>query len=232
MALVRYGGGVVQMSGSIAGNTFARNRFGNYVRARTVPTNPNTSGQQAVRSAMAQLTTKWSSILTPVQRTAWELYASSVNMLNRLGETVQLSGFNHYIRSNLEYLRVFGATIDDGPTVFELPGQDGTFAITASEATNFISVVHDITMPWTTEDGAAMFMYQGYPQNGQRNFFDGPWNYFANITGAAGGAAGSPSDHAATFVMTEDQRQWCYARIIRADGRLSEKFRADTIVAA
>ncbi|GAI58374.1 unnamed protein product, partial [marine sediment metagenome] len=39
MALVKYGGGITQMSGSIAGNTFARNRYGNYVRSRTKPIN-------------------------------------------------------------------------------------------------------------------------------------------------------------------------------------------------
>ncbi|MCK5607239.1 hypothetical protein KAR91_35475 [Candidatus Pacearchaeota archaeon] len=220
------------MSGSVAGTTHARNRFGNYVRSRTKPVNPNSSGQQAVRSAMATLTTRWSQTLTAVQRTAWNLYASNVAMKNRLGETVYLTGFNHYIRSNIEYLRIFGATINDGPTVFELPGQDGTFAITASEATNFITVVHDVGLPWADENGAAMLMYQGVPQNPQRNFFGGPWEYFANIPGINGAPAGSPSDHAAVKVMTELQRQWCYARIIRADGRLSEPFRDDAFVGA
>lgn len=232
MALVRYGGGIVQMSGSIAGDTFARNRFGNYSRARTKPVNPNTSGQQAVRAALAALTTRWSTTLTAVQRAAWNLYGSSVAMKNKLGETIYLTGFNHYIRSNLEYLRQFGATIDDGPVIFELPGQDGTFAISASEATQFITVVHDTTMPWASENGAAMFLYQGQPQNAQRNFFGGPWRFMANIPGIDGAPAGSPSDHAVVIAIAELQRQWAYARIIRADGRLSEAFRADCFCAA
>lgn len=232
MALIKYGGGIIQMAGSIAGNTFARNRYGNYARARTKPTNPNTSGQQAVRAAMADLTTRWSVTLTAVQRTAWNLYGSSVKMKNRLGEDIYLSGYNHYIRSNLEYRRTFGATIDAGPTVFELPSQDGTFAVTASEATQWITVVHDVTMAWADENGAAMFIYQGSPQNAQRNFFAGPWRYMANIPGINGAPAGSPSDHAVNFAIAEDQRQWCYARIIRADGRISEPFRDDCFVAA
>ncbi|GAH50296.1 unnamed protein product, partial [marine sediment metagenome] len=45
MALVKLGGGIVQISGSIAGNTFARNRFGNYMRSRTKPVNPNSTRQ-------------------------------------------------------------------------------------------------------------------------------------------------------------------------------------------
>jgi len=232
MALIKFGGGVVQMAGSIAGNTFARNRYGNYVRARTKPTNPNTASQIAVRASLAFLTTRWSDTLTAAQRAAWDLYASNVIMTNRLGETTHLSGYNHYLRSNIEYKNRFGATIDAGPVVFELPAQDPTFAVSGSEATQQLTIVHDTGMDWADENGAAMLMYQGSPQNGQRNFFAGPWRYFANIPGINGAPAGSPSDHAVVLAIAETQRQWVYARIIRADGRLSEPFRADCIVAA
>lgn len=231
-ALIKFGGGVVQMSGSIAGDTFARNRYGNYARARTKPTNPNTAAQVEVRSAMAFLTARWSQTLTGAQRTAWNLYGTSVTMKNRLGENIFLTGFNHYIRSNLEYKRIFGAQIDNGPTVFEIPAADPTFALSASEATQFLTITHDAGMDWADENGAAMLMYQGTPQNAQRNFFGGPWKYFANIPGINGAPAGSPSDHAAVTVITEDQRQWVYARIVRADGRLSYPFRADASVGA
>lgn len=232
MALIQTGGGIVNISGSVGGDTFSRNRYGRYIRQKSIPVNPNSSGQQAVRSALAALTTIWSTTLTGAQRTAWNLYGSSVAMLNKLGETIYLTGFNHFIRSNLEYLRTFSAHIDAGPVIFELPGQDGTFAITASEATQWISVVHDIALPWADENGAAMFLYQGSPQNGQRNFFGGPWRYMANIPGINGAPAGSPSDHAVTIAIAEGQHLWCYARIVRADGRLSNPFRADCIVAA
>lgn len=232
MALVKFGGGVVQMAGSIAGDTFARNRYGNYVRARTKPTNPNTALQVEVRNALAGLTARWSGVVTAAQRTAWNLYAANVVMTNRLGESMNLSGFNHYIRSNLPYMRTFGAAIDAGPVIFEIPDTDATFAFTASEATQWFTITHDAGMPWADENGAAMFIYQGYPQNAQRNFFAGPWNYLANIPGINGAPAGSPSDHAATIAIAETQRVWLYARIIRADGRLSQPFRADAFVAA
>jgi len=232
MALIKFGAGVVQMAGSIAGNVFARNRYGNYARARTKPTNPNTARQIAVRASLAFLTARWSDTLTANQRAAWDLYAANVIMTNRLGESMHLSGYNHYLRSNVEYKNRFGATIDDGPVVFELPAQDPTFAVTASEATQFLSITHDAGMAWADEDGAAMFLYQGQPQNAQRNFFGGPWKYFANIPGINGAPAGSPSDHAAVIAIAELQRQWVYARIIRADGRLSEPFRNDCFVGA
>jgi len=232
MALVKYGGGIIQMAGSIAGNTYARNRSGNYVRARTVPTNPNTARQQTIRNALALLTARWSQTLTVDQRTAWELYASNLLMTNRLGEAVHITGFNHYLRSNL-ILQQSGLTlVDAGPTIFELPAKDPTFAITASEAAQEISVTFDDTMDWSLETGAYLVKFQGQPQNPQRNFFAGPWRLMGNVAGVDSTGASSPDVEAAVFVITELQHLWVYARIIRADGRLSEPFRADCFCAA
>ncbi len=225
MALIKFGGGVVQMSGSIAGNTFARNRYGNYVRARTKPVNPRSLFQQAVRTAMTEMTTRWSQTLTPVQRTAWNLYASSVNMLNRLGETINLTGFNHYIRSNTIRSRSSLALVDDGPTLFEIPEADGLFAFTASEATQLITVTFDDSLDWNDETGAFMFIFQGTPQNTQRNFFNGPWRLIGHFSGVDAGGPVGPTDIVAQFAVAAAQRMWLYARIQRADGRLSQPFR-------
>ena len=231
MALVKYGGGIIQMSGSIAGSTYARNRYGNYVRAKTKPVNPNTALQQAIRAAMSAITTRWAQTLTASQRTAWNLYASSVSMKNRLGEAINLTGFNHYIRSNM-ILQQSGLTlVDDGPTVFELPEKDPTLSITASEGTQKISVTFDNGLDWADETGSHMVIYQGQPQNAQRNFFAGPWRLMDSVAGVTGTPPSSPDAEDVEYPIAELQRQWIYARIVRADGRLSEVFRADCFCA-
>jgi len=232
MALVKYGGGIVGMSGSIAGNTHARNRSGNYVRARTKPVNPNTALQQVVKSALSNLTTRWAQTLTAVQRTAWNLYASNVAMKNKLGETINLTGFNHYLRSNITLLQYGGPVIDDGPVIFELPDADPTFAITASEATQEISFAYNAALDWAAETGSHMVLYQGQPQNAQINFFKGPWRKCSIASGDDGGAPASPKVAAAVFAIAEGQRLWAYARILRADGRISEVFTANCFCAA
>jgi len=232
MALAKYGGGIIQLSGRIAGDVHARNRFGNYVRAGTKPTNPNTSRQQGVRAAVAFLADRWASTLTSAQRAAWNLYGTSVAMLNRLGETIYLSGYNHYIRSNAHLARQGGTIVDAGPTTFELPAQDPTFAATASEATQQFSVSFDDGMAWCSEDEAWMIVYQGQPQNAQRNFFGGPWRKIAQFEGDSGAPISSPQTPGAQYAITEGQRVWLYARILRADGRLSEAFRCDCFCAA
>jgi len=232
MASVKYGAGIIQASGSIAGNVHARNRYGNYIRARTKPVNPNTLRQQQVRAALSMLTERWSDTLTALQRTAWNLYADNVTMKNRLGESIHLSGFNHYIRSNSIHARLGQTIIDEGPVVFELPETDPIMNITASEATQQITVNFDNTLPWSTEDAAVMQFFQGQPQNGQRNFFNGPWRYMGGVAGIDPGGAASPEIETAVFAISEGQGLWIYARIIRADHRISSKFRANIICAA
>lgn len=232
MALIKFGGGIVQMAGSIAGDVFARNRYGNYSRARTKPTNPNTAGQQSVRAALTALTARWSQTLTAAQRTAWNLYASNVAMLNRLGESIYLSGYNHFIRSNLTRQRVAALSlVDDGPTIFELPGKDPTLSISASEATQQISTTFDNTQAWANESGGYLFLYQGQPQNSQRNFFGGPWRRLKVVIGDPTPPS-SPDVTDVVFAIAEGQHQWLYARISRADGRLSEPFRDDCFCAS
>lgn len=231
MALLKYGGGIIQMSGSIAGNTHARNRYGNYMRARTKPVNPNTPYQVKIRSAMAFCADRWANTLTAGQRTAWNLYASNVAMKNRLGETINLTGFNHYIRSNSlrKFLQV--TIIDAGPVVFELPEKDPIITIDCDSAPQKIDVGFDVNLDWATEAGAHLHLRQGVPQNPQRNFFAGPWEHVGTILGNPGGLA-SPVGFTPVKVMSTGQHQWCAFRILRADGRMSEIFTASAFVHA
>jgi hypothetical protein len=232
MALIKYGGGIIQMSGSIAGNVHARNRSGNYMRARTKPVNPDTSLQQRVRAALAVLTERWADTLTAAQRTAWNDYAAAVAMNNKLGETIHLSGFNHYIRSN-SFLTQYGITnIDAGPIDNTLPDQDPTLAIAGSVATQQFTVTFDDGLAWASEDNAYMTFLCGQPQNAQRNFFAGPWKGIRFLSGNAGAPLVSPLPIGALFAIGLGQRAWVQARIYRADGRVSNSFTANCVVAA
>lgn len=232
MALVKYGGGVTQMSGRIGGDVHARNSTSNYIRAGTKPINPNTARQIVVRSLVAELTARWGATLTAVQRTAWNLYAASVAMKNRLAETIYLSGFNHYVRSNVFRMQGGMAVVDAGPVIFELPAHDPAFNVSISEATQQITTTYDDTMDWNNETGGGLWCYMGSPQNAQRSFFNGPWRYCGGLNGVTGAPPASPQVLACSFVASEGQHIWVSARLFRADGRLSEKFFFDTFCLA
>lgn len=231
MALIKYGGGIVQMSGSIAGNTHARNRFGNYMRARTKPVNPQSDRQTSARARIMLLSEAWRDELSAAQRTAWEAYAAVINWNNALGETVKLTGFNHFIRSNAAYLQVTPDRITDGPTTMSLPAGDPAFAVELSAA-NGITVTFDENLAWTTEGGAGMIIDIGSPQNPTRTFFGGPWRYHGWIGGTIPGPTPSPDGPTVVtaYTLIEGHRVWVRASIIRADGRLSTKFTADSVL--
>jgi len=232
MALVRYGGGVIQMSGSIAGNTFARNRYGNYTRARTKPINPNSARQSKVRAIIADLVERWNETLSDAQRTAWATYAAAVAMKNRLGETIYLTGFNHFIRSNCSYLDAVAQYFDDAPTTLSLAQQDPAFEIAASAGTQDISVTFNTDLDWNSEPGAGMMFLDGRPQNNTRNFFAGPYRGIEWLGGIQPPGNASPQTHTGIFTLVEGQKIWVQARIIRADGRLSEPMTANCIIVA
>jgi len=233
MALVKYGGGIVQMSGSMSGNTFARMRFGNYVRARTKPVNPRSSRQMGARVAVMMLAEQWrESPMDDTIRAAWETYAQSVSWLNKLGESVKLTGFNMFIRANAAILRVGGTLVTAGPTDLGLPAGDPAFAASAaSAATQDMTITFDDTLVWCDEDGGYLSIDMGEPQNPTRNFFGGPWRHWNSIDGDSvtppttpEAAFGSPP-----YTLVEGQKVWVRAKIIREDGRVSTPFECDPV---
>jgi hypothetical protein len=231
MALVKYGGGVVQMSGSIGGTTFGRNRFGNYGRSRTTPVNPSSTYQSKVRLIMSYLVEYWNEELTAAQRGQWETYAAAISMTNRLGDSVKCTGFNHFIRGNSLRLLMGKLTVAAGPAVLTLPPTDPTFSVAASVATQLISVSFDNTNDWAGALLNYMICYMGRPQVVTRNFFKGPYRYTGYKEGSVVPPT-SPFTVTPAFPLVLGQRVWVSARIVRADARCTIRFSDDCIVAA
>jgi hypothetical protein len=222
MALTKYGGGITQMSGSVAGTTFARNRFGNYARSRTKPTNPRSGRQEVARATVMFLAEQWhDSPMTDAKRLAWETYASSINWKNRLGESNKLTGFNHFLRSNAERIICGLSLISSGPTVLELAETDNTVVVTASAASQLISVAFNNALPWGNETGGAMTIHMGCPQASTRNFFNGPFRWIGKILGVTGTPPTTPKTIAPAWTLILGQKIWCKVGIVRADGRAS-----------
>lgn len=232
MALIKFGGGITEMRGSIAGNVFARNRYGAYVRSRTKPINPNSVMQGLVRSAMSAVTEYWNTTLTAAQRTAWATYASAVAMKNKLGETVYLSGFNHFVRGNATRSRLNLDIVSDGPTELTLPAKDTTIAVTASVATQKVTVDFDNAQSWANVADGHLCLFVGVPQMVTRNFFAGPWKYAGKVDGATPTPPVSGAQITSPFTLVLGQRLFCYLVILEADGRYSEPMYASCTIAA
>jgi hypothetical protein len=230
--LVRYGGGITDARGSIGGQTHSRNRYGAYVRARTTPINPNSTRQSAIRAVVADVSAYWSDTLTIAQRAAWAVFAAAVSAKNKLGETIYLSGFNQFVKSNIALVNGGKAMVTTGPIVLELPGEDTAFASAVDASTGMITLTFDDTKDWCDEDDSQLIVQMGLPKAAGVGFFGGPWRHAGVIDGDGVAPPTSPdSSLAVPFSVGDGQKVWCRAKIQRADGRLSDWFRFDSIVA-
>lgn len=222
MALVKYGGGIIQMSGSIAGNTFARNRFGNYIRARTKPVNPKSDRQNVIRTIISYLTEYWHQDLDDTQRNLWNVYAAAVAMKNKLGETVYLTGFNHFCRTNAPQLMLAEAVKDAAPSTLSLMEKDETTICSEEDiaAQTFTFTFDNTGWGVNPDDKYWMCFYQGQPKLVSRHFFAGPWR-FMSAAGTVAGDAGTQT-LPAEFAFAEGQKVWFQARMLSFSGRTSE----------
>lgn len=219
-----------QRSGKQGGIVWSHNRGGPYVRNRAIPTNPNTSRQVAVRNSVRSIAIAWDTVLTQAQRDAWNVYATNVSWTNRLGESTSLTGLNHFIRSNTARVVSGIARVDVAPVIFDIAAADTALAVTASEATQDLTINGDPAALWIGEAAAWCFSYMGLPQNGGIQFFKGPYRFLTATPGA--GPPPFPITIAATFPFAAGQRIWVRTRIARGDGRLSEFAEVNFLAAA
>ena len=79
--------------GHAGGTVFSKNTFGNYIRNKVTPVNPNTVAQALVRSRFTSISQDWKG-LTEAQRQAWNQGAINFQNTDIFGNSVPLTGFN------------------------------------------------------------------------------------------------------------------------------------------
>lgn len=104
----------IPRSGSYAGVTSSRNRNGQYVRNRSIPVNPSSSYQQAVRARMSQNASDWRG-LTAAQRTGWSDLGYLIQRTDSLGQSYYLTGFQSFCLVNNNKLAAGDVVVTDAP---------------------------------------------------------------------------------------------------------------------
>jgi hypothetical protein len=224
---------LTQASGSVGGLTYTRARGGLVMRARAVPTDPNTGRQGAARAAMTGAVTSWLEDLTDGVRANWNLYAGNVPTTNRLGDQIFLSGQNMYVRSYTikdQLLNRLGISTTAGlnaPTVFDL----GTFTTPTftADASAGINVNFTDSDAWCSENDAFMLIFMGKPCNPTRNYFRGPYSLIGAISGDNSSPPSSPFTISAAlcasrgFPLNIGQCVNLSVSVLRGDNRYSTR---------
>lgn len=103
-------------SGSYQGVTSSRNRYGQYVRTRATPVNPNSGSQGTVRNRLADNAAAWRD-LTGDQRAGWESLGGQIVRTDSLGQSYTLNGFGAFVSVNNNQLAAGNAVLSDAPAI-------------------------------------------------------------------------------------------------------------------
>lgn len=150
-------------SGSYQGITSSRNRFGQYVRTRATPVNPNSGFQGTVRARLAGNAAAWRA-LTSVQRDGWTALAAMMSRTDSLGQTYTLTGFQAYCSVNNNLEAAGQATVSAAPA-YSTPVALATATITLTAAS--FSIAYTVTpLPANTY----LFAFASPQRSAGRNF--------------------------------------------------------------
>lgn len=177
----------VPQSGSQAGTTSSRNRFGQYKRTRAIPVNPNTTQQGVVRARMSTNAAAWRA-LTDNQRAGWRDLGLMMSRNDALGSSYTLTGFLAFCSINNNNLAAGNAVVADAPAV-ATPATPVTAVITLTAAA--FSIAYTVT---PLAAGARLFTFVSPQRSAGRNF-EGDYRLVA----VSAAAAASPANVFAAF---------------------------------
>ncbi len=230
-------------SGSLGSGVASHNRGGYYVRNRVIPVNPNTGRQQTIRAFFTSLVNFWTNTLTQAQRDAWDAYGANTPVLDRLGQTIFLTGQNQYVRTNVPRRQLGQARVDAAPIIFDTgspvtnlkvitDGTDNTLAVNLAGD----SIANSARVTDGASDDGDIGLYLGAPINASRKFFKGPYQLAAQVPIASAAVFADFTDLITALangngVLAAGQYRGARLRVIYDDGRVSADYKFLSTVA-
>ena len=178
-------------------------RYGQARRALVIPTNPDSSAQQAVRDIFTRVNKTWRA-LTAAQRAAWETAAAGIQSKSRLGQSGPLTGAQYHASVNSVLGNFGNALVSDPPA-------RATFTELAPSELVITSVGGVVALKLTCADdpGENTVVRASAPLSQGRNVCNDlrilglcpvPADGVANITGLYTAKFGSPAPGTKVFV--------------------------------
>jgi hypothetical protein len=177
----------VPQSGSHDGKTHSRNRYGQYVRNRATPVNPNSTQQGVTRARLALYAANWRT-LTDAQRAGWRTLGLSMSRTDSLGQTYTLTGLQAFTSVNSLKAAAGDAAVNDAPA---LVTPEALLSVTPTLTAIAFSIAYTAT-PLAANTRAFIFVS---PQRSAGRAFESDFRLLA-VTAAA---AASPHNALAAY---------------------------------
>lgn len=168
-------------SGSQAGTTASRNRFGQYKRTRASPVQPGTPAQLNQRALLSTNAAGWRA-LTDAQRAGWLSLGAMISRTDSLGQAYTMNGFMAYCSVNNNKVAAGDAGVADAPAIVTPPD---LLTVTLTLTAAAFSIAYTAT-PLAT--GVRLFVFAS-PQASAGRKFNGDYRLIT-VTAAA---AASPA---------------------------------------
>lgn len=137
MAKIKLGQVVAQASGSVGGTVFSRNRFGPYIRNRSIPVQPESGKQLARRAALSAASAQWSTLVANVRK-AWLVWAQNNPIVDALGDKRTLDGHQAFTMLATRLLG-WGWNMPTTPPIIPVPVEITGVSMVASAATGEVT---------------------------------------------------------------------------------------------
>jgi len=127
MAKIQFGSGIAAISGRSAGTVYSHGKAGAYMRRFSVPTNKASPAQQLARQRLATGSAGWRALTAPL-KDAWESWAKSNTVIDRLGASILLTGHQAYcaVAANMAIVGLtLGVAGPPAPPAFKTPVLNG-----------------------------------------------------------------------------------------------------------
>jgi len=213
----------VPRSGSYAGITSSRNRFGQYVRTRATPVNPASTQQGVVRARLSTNAAGWRA-LTALQRAGWTSLGGMISRNDSLGQAYTLTGFMAYCSVNNNNVAAGNAIVSDAPT-FTTPADLLTVTITSTNAA--LSVAYTTT---PLAAGVRLFSFCS-PQRSAGRAFEADLRLVAVSAAAAASPANLFTAYSARFGTPVTGNRIFYSFMTYQAGFMSAPFTVSQVVA-
>lgn len=117
---IKYSALVSDARGKLNGSVASKNRYGNYLRNKITPTNPQTSAQSRMRALFGSVSRGWGA-LTQSQRNLWEDFSRQHPYNDIFGDSKVLQGSAMYQRVNLNLSKLEKALLVIPGSVSDIP---------------------------------------------------------------------------------------------------------------
>jgi hypothetical protein len=184
MAVIKLGGGVTDIRGSIGGTVFSRGPAGAYARQRVKAVNPATSRQLDRRRFVSALSFRWSYGLDTQERADWVAWAAATSFLNKVGDSIHISGLAAFLRLNALRMLI-GEEIEDAAPE-EAGMADQTIYVPTANKTTLQIQIAEPTSGWDgSNTGQFLIVFAGLPMAPGRTASPRGYRYIGMVQGAA-----------------------------------------------